>query len=108
MRSFIVSSNNQPLASGGNVLFTRAGSFTVDAKGYMVNAQGLFLQGWPVGSNGTVVSSPTSLSAIEPVFGREQRVHRSFGWCARDGHVVPVGGAAPDVLLRRLAVRPDA
>jgi len=64
---FIVSSNNQPLSAGGNVLFTRAGSFTVDAKGYMVNAQGLFLQGWPVGSDGSVVSSPTSLSAIEPV-----------------------------------------
>jgi len=49
-----------------------------------------------------------SLSAVEPAFGREQRVHRSFGWCARDGHLVPVGGAAPDVLLRRLTVRPDA
>lgn len=64
---FIVSSNNQPLAQGGNVLFTRAGSFTIDADGYMVNAQGLFLQGWPVGSDGSVTSSPTSLSAIEPV-----------------------------------------
>ena len=64
---FVVSSNNQPLASGGNVLFTRAGSFTIDAAGYMVNAQGLFLQGWPVNSDGSVVSSPTSLSAIEPI-----------------------------------------
>jgi flagellar hook protein FlgE len=64
---FIVSSNNQPLASGGNVLFTRAGSFTIDADGFMVNAQGLFMQGWPVGSDGSVVSSPTSLSAIEPI-----------------------------------------
>ncbi len=64
---FIVSSNNQPLANGGNVLFTRAGSFTIDADGFMVNAQGLFLQGWPVASDGSVSSSPTSLSAIEPV-----------------------------------------
>ncbi len=64
---FVVSSNNQPLASGGSVLFTRAGSFTVDASGFMVNAQGLFLQGWPVNSDGSVVSSPTSLSAIEPI-----------------------------------------
>ncbi len=64
---FVVSSNNQPLASGGTVLFTRAGSFTIDASGFMVNAQGLFLQGWPVNSNGSVVSSPTSLSAIEPI-----------------------------------------
>ncbi len=64
---FVVSSNDQQLSNGGSVLFTRAGSFTIDAAGYMVNAQGLFLQGWPVNSDGSVVSSPTSLSAIEPV-----------------------------------------
>jgi len=64
---FIVSTNNQQLSNGGSVLFTRAGSFTIDAQGYMVNAQGLFLQGWPVNSDGSVVSSPTSLSAIEPI-----------------------------------------
>ncbi len=64
---FIVSTNNQQLSNGGSVLFTRAGSFTIDADGYMVNAQGLFLQGWPVNSDGSVTSSPTSLSAIEPV-----------------------------------------
>ncbi len=64
---FIVSPNNQQLSNGGSVLFTRAGSFTIDANGYMVNAQGLFLQGWPVNSDGSVVSSPTSLSAIEPI-----------------------------------------
>ncbi|MEZ5995640.1 MAG: flagellar hook protein FlgE [Hyphomonadaceae bacterium] len=64
---FIVSTNDQQLSNGGSVLFTRAGSFTVNADGYMVNAQGLFLQGWPVGSDGSITSSPTSLSAIEPV-----------------------------------------
>jgi len=64
---FVVSSNNKPLSNGGQVLFTRAGSFTIDAKGYMVNAQGLYLQGWPVNSDGSVVSSPTSLSAISPI-----------------------------------------
>ncbi|MEJ0058345.1 MAG: flagellar hook protein FlgE [Terricaulis sp.] len=64
---FIVSTNNQPLSSGGQVLFTRAGSFTVDASGYMVNAQDLFLQGWPVNGDGSVTTSPTSLSAIEPI-----------------------------------------
>jgi flagellar hook protein FlgE len=64
---FIVSTNNQQLTNGGSVLFTRAGSFTIDHNGYMVNAQGLFLQGWPVAADGSVTSSPTSLSAIEPV-----------------------------------------
>ena len=64
---FIVGQSSSQLTDGAGVLFTRAGSFTVDAEGYMVNAQGLYLQGWPVNSNGTVVSSPTSLSAIEPI-----------------------------------------
>lgn len=49
-----------------------------------------------------------ALGAVEPVFGREARPCRGFGWCARDGQVLPVGGAAPDVLVRRLHVRPDA
>ncbi|GIK50227.1 MAG: flagellar hook protein FlgE [Hyphomonadaceae bacterium] len=64
---FIVSPNSNQLSNGGSVLFTRAGSFTIDAHGYMVNAQGLYLQAWPVNSDGSVISSPTSLSAIEPV-----------------------------------------
>jgi len=49
-----------------------------------------------------------ALGAVEPAFGRDARACRSFGWCARGGQVVPVGGAAPDVLVRRLHVRPDA
>jgi flagellar hook protein FlgE len=64
---FIVSPNNQQLSNGGSVLFTRAGSFNIDAQGYMVNSEGLYLQGWPVASDGSVTTSPTSLSAIEPI-----------------------------------------
>lgn len=64
---FIVGQNSSQLTDGAGVLFTRSGSFTIDAAGFMVNAQGLYLQGWPVRSDGSVVSSPTSLSAIEPV-----------------------------------------
>jgi hypothetical protein len=48
-----------------------------------------------------------ALAGVEPVLGREVRACRSLGWCARSGQVVPVGGAAPDVLIRRLAVRAD-
>lgn len=46
-----------------------------------------------------------TLSAVEPVIGREVRPCRSLGWCSRSGQVVPVQGAAPDVLVRRLSVR---
>ena len=49
-----------------------------------------------------------ALGSVEPAFGREARACRNFGWCSRDGQVRPVGGAAPDVLVRRLHVRPDA
>lgn len=46
-----------------------------------------------------------ALSAVEPVIGREVHVSRSLGWCSRAGQVVPVQGEAPDVIVRRLAVR---
>jgi predicted Zn-dependent protease len=46
------------------------------------------------------------LTAIDPGIGREVRAYRALGWCAHGGQVVPVGGAAPDVLIRRFSVRP--
>lgn len=45
------------------------------------------------------------LKSIESGLGREVRVNRSLGWCSRGGHVVPIQGAAPDVLLRRVSLR---
>jgi TldD protein len=45
------------------------------------------------------------LKAIEGGLGREVHIYRSLGFCARAGQVVPVQGAAPDVLVRRIAVR---
>ena len=46
-----------------------------------------------------------TLKAIESGLGREVRVDRSLGWCSRGGHVLPVQGAAPDILIRRAALR---
>jgi flagellar hook protein FlgE len=37
--------------------YTRAGDFTQDAKGYLVNSAGEYLNAWPVESDGTVNSS---------------------------------------------------
>ncbi|MDZ4778397.1 MAG: flagellar hook protein FlgE [Alphaproteobacteria bacterium] len=64
---FVVSENNQPLTNGGSVAFTRAGSFSVDAQGFLQNAQGFYLQGWPIQADGSVASSPTSLSTLSPI-----------------------------------------
>jgi predicted Zn-dependent protease len=48
----------------------------------------------------------STLRGIEPVAGREVRACRSLGWCARAGQTVAVQGAAPDILVRGLSVRP--
>lgn len=64
---FVVSDNTAGFADGGAALYTRAGSFSVDADGYLTNAQGSYLQGWAVATNGSVITSPTSLSALSAV-----------------------------------------
>ena len=43
--------------------YTRAGAFSVDAEGFVVNAQGRYLQVFPVNANGTVTATSAS-SAI--------------------------------------------
>jgi flagellar hook protein FlgE len=64
---FVVSSNTNDLAEGGDALFTRSGSFSVDADGNLINAQGFYLQGWKVESDGSVQTSPTSLATVSRV-----------------------------------------
>ncbi len=46
-----------------------------------------------------------ALKSIEAVLGREVSVYRPLGFCARAGQVVPVQGAAPDLLVRGFSVR---
>jgi flagellar hook protein FlgE len=48
-------------------LFTRAGSFTVNNQGYLVNAAGLVLQGWPADANGLITPNPSSLSSLQSI-----------------------------------------
>jgi predicted Zn-dependent protease len=47
-----------------------------------------------------------SLGAIDPIVGARAVPCRSLGWCGREGHFLPVGGEAPMLIVRRLAVRP--
>jgi predicted Zn-dependent protease len=47
------------------------------------------------------------LRSIDPGIGREVRAYRALAWCARGGQVVPVQGAAPDMLVRKFFVRPS-
>ncbi len=60
---FAVSTSSTAQASE----FTRAGAFTPDANGYLVNDAGLYLQGWPVNANGTFTTDPSDLSKLQPI-----------------------------------------
>ncbi|MDC7685128.1 flagellar hook protein FlgE [Asticcacaulis sp. BYS171W] len=60
---FVVSDTS---AAGSASLYTRDGSFSVDADGYLVNASGYYLQGWTADSSGNVTTGglTSQLSAI--------------------------------------------
>ncbi len=64
---FTVSPNSVNTSSTGRFLFTRAGSFSTDAQGFLQNSAGYYLQGWPVAADGTVTANPSDLTALESV-----------------------------------------
>jgi len=47
--------------------FTRAGSFTVDKIGYLKNAAGLYLQGWPADSDGVITTDPSDITRLKSI-----------------------------------------
>lgn len=49
---------NQSSDSSGQVLYTRAGSFTQDATGNFRNSAGFFLQAWPLNRDGLLPGEP--------------------------------------------------
>jgi flagellar hook protein FlgE len=64
---FVVSTKAAGLTASDPREFTRAGAFTPDANGYLVNDAGLYLQGWPVQADGTFATDPSDLSKIGPI-----------------------------------------
>ncbi|MCW8917026.1 MAG: flagellar hook-basal body complex protein [Magnetovibrio sp.] len=58
---FVVNESNTPGVSDP-YLFTRAGSFIQDDEGFLKNAQGYYLQGWPTDASGTVVPANSALT----------------------------------------------
>jgi flagellar hook protein FlgE len=64
---FVVADQPVVTGNGGSFMFTRAGSFLPNANGDLVNTAGLYLQGWPVQSDGTVNANPSDLSQVRPV-----------------------------------------
>jgi len=64
---FVVTTKGAGLTAADSRLFTRAGAFTVDADGYLVNDSNLYLQGWPVDSTGHFTADPSDLTSMQPI-----------------------------------------
>ncbi|MCK5041876.1 MAG: flagellar hook protein FlgE [Sphingomonadales bacterium] len=64
---FVVRNSPQAQDSSGEILFSRAGSFTPDAEGFLQNTAGHFLMGWPVDSQGQIPSNLGSLDSLVPI-----------------------------------------
>jgi flagellar hook protein FlgE len=64
---FVTTQHPEDVATTDARLFTRAGSFQVDTLGYMRNAAGLYLQGWPVDATGEITIDPSDLSRLSSI-----------------------------------------
>jgi flagellar hook protein FlgE len=64
---FVVANKGAGLTASDPRSFTRQGSFSVDASGFLKNDSGLYLQGWPVQANGTFVTPPSDLTAMQSI-----------------------------------------
>ena len=64
---FVVTEKAENLGVTDARLFTRAGAFRIDDLGYLKNTAGLYLQGWPVDSDGNVNSDPSDLNRLRTI-----------------------------------------
>jgi flagellar hook protein FlgE len=64
---FIVRGKSDDATARDPYYYTRAGQFSPDADGYLQNAAGYYLQGWPVESDGAVNANPTDLNALQTI-----------------------------------------
>ena len=67
-QGFFVTSQARPARPRPTVRCSpAAGAFTPNNQGYLVNAAGLYLQGWQADTNGNVTTDPSNLSLLQPV-----------------------------------------
>jgi flagellar hook protein FlgE len=64
---FVVTNKGGGLTAADPRSFTRQGSFSVDADGYLVNDSGLYLQGWPRRADGTYNVNPSDLTTMNSI-----------------------------------------
>jgi flagellar hook protein FlgE len=64
---FVTTGRAENLTAGDQRLFTRAGAFTVDRNGFLVNTAGLYLQGWPADANGDIALDSANLTSLQSI-----------------------------------------
>lgn len=64
---FVVANKGAGLTAADGRSFTRSGSFTVDADGFLVNKSNFYLQGWPVLADGSFDINPSDLSKMNSI-----------------------------------------
>jgi flagellar hook protein FlgE len=64
---FVVSNKGAGLTAADARSFTRSGSFTVDADGFLINQSNFYLQGWPIKADGTYDVNPSDLSKMNSI-----------------------------------------
>ncbi|WP_298160900.1 flagellar hook protein FlgE [Brevundimonas sp.] len=64
---FVATEKPEGLDAGDARQFTRAGAFRVDEFGYLKNTASLYLQGWPVDSEGNITRDPSDLNKLKSI-----------------------------------------
>jgi flagellar hook protein FlgE len=96
---FVVNQTNRP-GMNDQFLFTRAGAFYEDHRGYLRNTGGHYLQGWPTDADGTVIlpqgstAAVTNQNTISPDFLETINLNRLSGAAAPTTNIV-IGANLP-------------
>jgi len=64
---FVVRAGVDAEDTDGEILYTRAGSFTQDDEGFLRNTAGLYLMGWPVAADGSTTNNQNDTTELEPI-----------------------------------------
>ena len=64
---FVTAQNPSSPSTSNSPMFTRAGAFSENSQGYLVNTAGLYLQGWLADSSGNITTDPSNLSLLSPI-----------------------------------------
>ncbi len=69
---FVATTDPTNTSSTAQREFTRAGSFTPDANGNLVNTAGYYLQGWVADKDGNIATDPSDISKLQTINVKSQ------------------------------------